>query len=217
MLLKDKEKILFIGDSITDAGRNGSGDMTPWDLGTGLGSGYVNQFNALVANEFLDRRIRVINKGVSGNTVLDLEKRWQKDVLDTNPDWLSVAIGVNDVWRQFDTPMCPERAVPPEVYRAVYSKLIQSAKAHCNLKGLILMTPFVAEPNQADPFRKRMDEYGAIVAELASELNAFFVDTQAVLDALMHSHFPCELAWDRIHVNTVGHYGFARALVKILS
>ena len=55
--------------------------------------------------------IRVINMGTSGNTVRDLKARWQRDVLDHKPDWLSIMIGINDVWRQFDSPRQVENHV----------------------------------------------------------------------------------------------------------
>jgi len=47
-----------------------------------------------------ERAIRVITAGVGGNTCRDVAARWQKDVLDVTPDWVSLMIGINDVWRQ---------------------------------------------------------------------------------------------------------------------
>ena len=58
--------------------------------------------NAALGSGDPPHSIRVLNTGVSGNTVRDLDARWQRDALDLKPDWLSVMIGINDVWRQFD-------------------------------------------------------------------------------------------------------------------
>ena len=60
--------------------------------------------DALLGAVYPERMIRVINMGVSGNTTRDLKARWQTDVLDLKPDWLSIMIGANDVWRQYDSP-----------------------------------------------------------------------------------------------------------------
>ena len=95
----------MIGDSVTDCER-----LRP--IGEGLfdalGRGYVSMVDGLLMARYPAHRIRVVNMGVSGNTVRDLQKRWQTDVMDLKPDWLSVCIGINDVWRQFDTPLQTE-------------------------------------------------------------------------------------------------------------
>jgi lysophospholipase L1-like esterase len=101
MKIEPGSKLVMIGDSITDAER-----ARP--VGEGLfsaqGRGYVSMVDALLGAVYPRHAIRVVNMGVSGNTVRDLKARWQTDVLDLKPDWLSILIGDNDVWRQFDTP-----------------------------------------------------------------------------------------------------------------
>src|SRR3954462_2992704 len=98
MLIQAGQKLVMIGDSITDCER-----ARP--VGEGLfgavGKGYVAMVDAQLMNAFPERSIRVVNMGSSGNTVRDLAGRWQGDILDLRPDWLSVLIGINDVWRQF--------------------------------------------------------------------------------------------------------------------
>src|ERR1700722_19445810 len=83
--------ILFQGDSITDGNRGRSAD--PNHI---LGHGYVFIIAAKFGAAFPEEKLEFFNRGVSGNTVLDLEKRWQKDTLDLKPDVLSILIGVND-------------------------------------------------------------------------------------------------------------------------
>jgi len=205
-------KLLFIGDSITDCGRDPSGDPTPWDLNAGLGRGYVDLVAAHFGAIYPERRIRVINRGVSGNTVRDLVGRWDADVLQLEPDWLSVMIGINDVWRQFDQPLVSEAQVLPNVYEAAYASLLERTR----VKGLVLMTPFMVESNRADSMRRRMDEYGQIVKRLAGRFGGLFVDTQAALDrVLAHTH-PMTIAWDRVHPNTTGHLVLARAFLSAI-
>ncbi|HRT97109.1 MAG TPA: GDSL-type esterase/lipase family protein, partial [Planctomycetota bacterium] len=120
------ETFVLIGDSITDCGRR--------DPAVGpLGNGYVAYFTDLVTARHPERRIRFVNRGISGDTVLDLEARWEADVLAERPDWLSVMIGINDLHRTLDG----VRYVPPEVYReyleaglrARYDAMIASPEA----------------------------------------------------------------------------------------
>ena len=89
MRIEPNSKLVMIGDSITDANR-----VKP--IGEGLfdayGKGYVCQVEALLTTAYPTRRIRVVNQGLSGNTVRDLKNRWQQDVLDLKPDWVSIRL-----------------------------------------------------------------------------------------------------------------------------
>lgn len=206
MLIAPRSRFVLIGDSITDCGRArpvGEGLFDPY------GNGYVNMLKSMVNGAHPGLHIRVTNMGESGNTVRDLLARWDRDVVALKPDWLSVMIGINDVWRQFDMPDYTENHVLPDEFGATLEKLL--ARTRPALKGLILATPYFIEPNLHDRMRARMDEYGAIVRALASKHGALLVDTQAAFDeALKHMH-PMELAWDRVHPNTTGHMILARA------
>lgn len=213
MLIASSSKFVLIGDSITDAGRDPSGEATPWGA-PGHGRGYVGLVEAWIGATRPQDRIRLVNRGTSGNTVRDLKARWQTDVLDLKPDWLSVMIGINDVWRQFDTPLRTELHVPLDEYARTLEELV--ARTRPGVRGLVLATPFVIEPNRADAMRKMMDAYGAVVRDLAKKHDARFVDVQAAFDeVLAHTH-PMTLAWDRIHPNTTGHMIIARAFLKTL-
>ncbi|HEX5322285.1 MAG TPA: SGNH/GDSL hydrolase family protein [Capsulimonadaceae bacterium] len=211
MKLPQGTKLVMIGDSITDAGR-----LQP--IGEGLfdalGKGYVSFFDALLGAVYPDRAIRVLNMGTSGNTVRELKARWQTDVIDLKPDWLSIMIGTNDVWRQFDLPKMAGAGVDLDAYEATYEELIAQTKPI--LKGLILATPFYIEPNRNDAMRRRMDEYGAVVKRLAHKYDAVFVDTQAAFDEILNHYYAATLAWDRVHPNQTGHMVLARAFLNVL-
>ncbi|MFM7321451.1 MAG: SGNH/GDSL hydrolase family protein, partial [Armatimonadota bacterium] len=174
--------LLLTGDSITDCGR-----ARPVGEGGGIGDGYAR----LVADRLPG--MRVLNTGISGNTVRHLAGRWEADVAGLAPDWLSIMIGTNDVWRQFDHLDAP---VDPVDYEAIYSGLLSSIRPR--LQGLVLMTPFLVEANLADPMRARMDEYRAIVLRLAGRHGAYFVDTQAVFNRALGAHTVADLAPDRV-------------------
>lgn len=215
MRIEAGSTLLFIGDSITDCGRaRPIGEANPWSWGE-IGSGYVRDLAAYFGAVYPERLIRVRNVGTSGNTVRDLATRWKSDVLDLAPDWLSVMIGINDVWRQFDSPLAPERAVPLNEYAETLWSLVHRTRPR--LKGLVLMTPYVVEASLSDPMRARMDEYGAAVREIAEEFEAHFVDTQAAFDALLKHVHPTSVAWDRIHCGPVGHLTLARAFLAAVN
>ncbi|MCW8132951.1 MAG: SGNH/GDSL hydrolase family protein [Planctomycetota bacterium] len=202
-------KLLFIGDSITDAGRAkpvGEG------LFEALGKGYVNLVAGQLGAACPERRIRVVNMGTSGHTVRDLKARWKTDVLDLKPDWLAIMIGINDVWRQFDLPLQSEIHVGLEEYERTLGELADAARP--GLKGLVLMTPFFIEALKNDAMRARMDAYGAVVRKLAKSRKAILVDTQAAFDAYLRHQHSASLAWDRIHPNTTGHTILARAFLR---
>jgi lysophospholipase L1-like esterase len=211
MLIHPNSKLVMIGDSITDCGRArpvGEG------LFEALGKGYVSLVDALLQATHPEDRIRVVNMGTSGNTVRDLKARWQSDVLDLSPDWLSIMIGINDVWRQFDTPLQAEYGVPLEEYERSLVELIERTQPR--LKGLVLMTPYFIEPNRADAMRARMDQYSEVVRRLAHSCQAVLVDTQAAFDAVLAHVHPMSLAWDRVHPNQAGHMLIARAFLHAI-
>ena len=205
MIFEKNDTLLFIGDSISDYDRKrpvGEGLFNGW------GTSYVANVGALLGCMYPEMGIRVKNVGISGNQVRDLDARWQTDVLDQKPDWVSVLIGINDVWRQFDSPLLTEQHVPIEEYEATYEKLILETLPH--VKGMILMTPFFMEPNKQDSMRAMMDKYGAVVKKLAEKYNLVFVDLQAAWDKLFEYMHPCNIAWDRIHPNQTGHMYIAK-------
>lgn len=209
MRIEAGQKLLFIGDSITDCDRakpEGEG------LFGALGNGYVSTINALLLALYPELGIRVVNKGISGNTVRDLKNRWQDDVMDQKPDWLVVMIGINDVWRQYDVPFIKEKHVYIDEYEQTLGKLVKETKPF--VKGLVLMTPFYIESNEQDPMRQTMDQYGKVVREIAEENDSLFVDTQAAFNEILKSLYPAALAWDRVHPSAAGHIVLARAFLK---
>lgn len=208
MKLKNGQTLLFTGDSITDCGRT-----RPLGERAGLGQGYVELVDALLSTAYPERRIRVLNTGISGNRVTDLEARWQSDVLDLSPDWLSIMIGINDVWRQFDH-LADKYSVSLARYEKGYRALLEQTRP--SLQGLVLMPPYYIEANRKDPMRAMMDEYGAMVQRLAVDFDAIFVDVQAAFDAFL-VHRPTQtLCGDRVHPNKTGHMIIAQAFMDAI-
>lgn len=202
-------RLVFAGDSVTDMG---SSQPVGEGLKDRLGFGYVRMVENLLAACYPERLIRVTNSGVSGNTSRDLLARWERDVLALKPDYLSICIGINDVWRQFDCPAMPDYAVQPEEYEENLTKMVLSVKH--SVKKIYMMTPYYMEPNPQDPMRARMDEYGAIVKKVAEKYGCEFIDLQAMFDRYFQHRHSTYIAWDRVHPNQVGATLIAREFLS---
>ena len=209
MIFENMDRIVFAGDSVTDMD-----SVKP--VGEGLfdklGKGYVRIIDNMLAAVYPEIKIRVTNSGVSGNTSRDLLERFERDVVDLKPDWVSICIGINDVWRQFDTPAMADAQVFPDEYESNVEQMITSVKG--SVKGIFILSPYYMEPNREDAMRARMDEYVAICKKLAEKHGCIFVDFQQLYEdycKVRHSTF---IAWDRVHPNTVGATLMARAFVE---
>jgi lysophospholipase L1-like esterase len=208
MILHDRDTLLFIGDSITACGR-----QTPVGQGAGLGSGYVSLINAWLEAAYPEIRVHVLNTGIGGNRVTDLEVRWQTDMLDLKPDVLSVMIGINDVWRQFDSAPFLDQ-VNVGQFEATYRRILDLARP--KVRSMILLSPFYLESNREEPMRRMMDQYGEIVRRLAGDYEAHFVDVQAAFDRHMAHRATQSLCGDRVHANLGGHMIIARAFLETI-
>jgi len=122
--------ILFQGDSITACHREGDD----------LGQGY-----AMLAAKALEKKypgqFKFINRGVSGNRITDLYERRQADILDIKPDFLSVLVGVNDVWHE----KTGGNGVDVETYLDTYHDLLKEIRQALPDTKIMLMEPFVNE------------------------------------------------------------------------
>ena len=192
MFQKDT-RILFQGDSITDGNRGRNAD--PNHI---LGHGYAFIIAAKYGAAFADRNLTFLNRGVSGNTVIDLEKRWQKDTLDLKPDVLSVLIGVND----------NSHNVAFDQYEQIYDKLLADAKAANPNIRFVLCEPFTL------PMRDGIKQRQEIVARLAAKHHAALVRFQEVFDAACERAPANYWIWDGVHPTYSGHQLMADEWVR---
>ena len=211
MILEKNTKLVMIGDSITDCGRK-----IPVGEGSNgaEGFGYVCFVSSLLKNFYNDNDNRVINMGVSGDRVRELKARWDRDVLELKPDYLSIMVGINDIWRQFEHPLRVEEHVYIDEYRSTLEELIK--KTLPSLKKLILITPFFIESNKSDVMRIEVEKYGQVIEELANKYNAIFVDTQKAFDELLENNYSAAFALDRVHPNATGHMAIARVFLEAI-
>lgn len=193
MFFEAHQTLLMIGDSITDAGRTqGTGE---W------GQGYVRMVRDLLLASCPELNLRVINRGVSGDSVRDLSARWEQDVTAHQPDWVSIKIGVNDVWRGFAGQ--PHLAVPPQEYQERLSGLLDRT-LQAGARPL-LITPFLVEPDRAQPMRRMVEHYAGLMTALGRERQIPVVELQPAFDAAAEATAPDVWAPDRVHPSDAGH------------
>ncbi|MEU7870478.1 SGNH/GDSL hydrolase family protein [Dactylosporangium sp. NPDC049140] len=201
MIFKDGQRVLFIGDSITDCGR--TGPLAPY------GDGYVNLLRALVTARHPATDLTWLNRGVSGDTVRHLRARWDRDAVAERPDWLSIMIGINDVWRAFGDR--PDEAVPIDEYESTLRALL--TEVDC---PIIVGTPYFIEPDRTDAQRARSDLYADVARRVAADFGALLVDTQAMFDRLLEHRAPSAWAPDRVHPGLEGHTALALAFLDVI-
>jgi lysophospholipase L1-like esterase len=202
--LKKADRIVFLGDSITQAG-----------VGE---KGYVTLIKNTLAEKHKDLGIEIIGAGVSGNKVPDLQKRLQKDVLEKEPTLVVIYIGINDVWHGEKD---PAKGTSKEKYEAGLKEIIgkiQAAKAQ-----VLLCTPSVIGEktgggNTLDP---KLDEYADISRAVAKELKVPVCDLRkAFQDYLKEKNGKNEekgiLTNDRVHLNDAGNKFVAETILKSL-
>lgn len=200
--------VLFQGDSITDCGRNRS-DMFS------LGSGYPSKIASIYNTLFPESEVKFINKGVSGDRVHNLIERIPEDIYDIEPDFLSILVGINDVWRIIDS---NENATIEE-FKDHYEYLLKYLRDRFPNTKIMLMEPFVlhALPDRKD-WHTLLDTRIQVVREMAS----LYADFYLPLDGTFASHCvngtsPSKFAGDGVHPTDMGHSIIANEYLKALN
>ena len=214
--VKSGQTFLMIGDSITDCGRTESSG--PYGLG------YVRAFMDIVAKRHPDLDINWINKGIGGNTVHDLRARWQKDVLDNEPDWISIMIGINDDARCLAEPLEPAVAL----YRSDYVEILRQLRPIST--RIVLIDPFLiatpeslpgAEVTRGEvfytPLSERLPAYIDVVEEMARDVGALHVRTHQMFAEQLRHRPPSYFCPEPVHPAPTGHLMIAMELYDVLA
>ena len=198
-----KKKVIFFGDSITQAG------IKP--------GGYIMKIGELVAKDGLTDQFELIGSGIGGNKVYDLFLRMEEDVLSKNPDVVLIFVGVNDVWhkRTYGT------GTDSDKFEKFYTAIIEKLQAK-NIK-VILCTP--AAIGEKTDFSNELDgdlnKYSTIIRSLAEKNKLPLVDLRkSFLD--YNKQFNTEnkesgiLTSDKVHLNEQGNKFVAEEMWKVI-
>jgi len=200
--LRPNDTVVFIGDSITAAERHRQA-YNP------LGFGYVHFAGNLLLAKHPELNLRIVNTGISGDTVLDLEHRWQKDCIAHRPDVLSVLVGINDVWRRTMEPDLAENAAGPDKYEVTYEQLLAQAKEQCQCR-LVLMEPFLFCRDRNNEVYRALLPYVEAVHRLATRHEAAIVPLQREIDRLIVGIPSERWSQDSVHPYLWAHAWIAR-------
>ena len=199
-------RILFQGDSITDARRDRDNDQY-------RGVGYATLVSAKLGFEYPNQH-EFINRGVSGNRVSNLVARMKADMINLKPDVMSILIGVNDVWHEVSR----QNGVDAELYEKLYNLLIEEVKKALPDLRIIILEPFVLKGSATLENWKVFDrevKLRAAAARRVAERNGLeFIPLQDKLDSA--TMLAPEEYWlmDGVHPTAVGHELIAREWIK---
>lgn len=196
-------KIVFFGDSITESGRN---LLDPDDLGVG----YVKIAAGKLRLLYPDANFCFLNRGVGGNRTEDLLKRIQKDVLDEKPDYIVLAVGINDVWHRFTHGV----EVTPEAFRANYTALVEDILA--TGAKLILIQPYVLKMADKQRLRPYLNRFNEIIREIAKEKEVALVPVDEIFMGVTQDIDPAQFSMDGVHPTHRGCRYIADLLIKEL-
>ena len=191
-------KILFQGDSITDAGRARDNDVN-------VGRGYPLMVKASLGFE-APGRYEFVNRGISGNRIVDVYARIKNDIINLKPDVMSILIGVNDVWHEFaESP----NGVSADKYYKIYDMLIEEVKNALPDIKIMIMEPFVlkacATEEKWDCFNSEVKKRAEMAKKIAQKYNLPFISLQDGFDKLSKNIEESYWLADGVHPTAMGH------------
>jgi lysophospholipase L1-like esterase len=193
-ILRAYDCILFIGDSVTDAGR------VRID-GSSLGDGYVRDVAALLASRHPELGVTILNRGVGGDRAVDLQARWTRDCLELEPTVVTVLIGINDTWRRFDF----DDPTTTQAYEASLRDILDQARVGLNPR-FVLIEPFALPvPPVTAEWRPDLDPRIGVIGRLAEEYGAVLVPADELFAGWALEYGAPALAADGVHATALGH------------
>lgn len=199
-----KVKLLFQGDSITDAGRNreDSHDM---------GMGYPKYAANLLKERFPEIDFEFINLGIGGDQTKDVEARMQKDIVDIQPDIVSILLGINDVWHYAESEWLAD-----DMFEQRYRNILETIKTKTHAK-LMMMEPFLIPVDDKLFFREDLYKKIEIIRKLAREYADVYLPTDGLLHAAFIGDEPTTYAEDGVHPTDKGAEFIGEHYVKYIT
>ncbi len=194
--------ILFQGDSITDCGRSRENDAE-------IGGGYPRLVKASLGYDH-PGKYEFINRGVSGNRIVDLYARIKLDIINLKPDYLSIYIGVNDVWHELGR----KNGVETPKFEKIYSMMLDEIKEACPNTKIFLIAPFVhkgsgtynaEDTNYYEAFVKDVNEKIDAVKRIGKKYALPVIELQPAFDKALEKAPESYWTKDGVHPTPMGH------------
>jgi acyl-CoA thioesterase I len=205
-LIQDNALVLFQGDSITDDGRNRNDSVS-------LGGGYALMTAAWFSALHPQKHVSFLNRGVSGDRAADLIRRWEKDCLKLTPHWISILIGVNDMWRRYDSndPTTTGR------FEMNYRRLLDQTASRLNAR-FILCEPFLLPVrDEQKAWREDLDPKIEVVRRLAHEYKTILVPLDTIFAEAAQKREPDYWLPDGVHTSPAGAALIAQSWLKAVN
>lgn len=198
-----KHRVVFFGDSITQAGANPGG--------------YIMRIDSMCTNEGMKEKYEFVGAGVSGNKVYDLYLRMEDDVLAKNPDMVFIYIGVNDVWHKATSGTGTDADKFEKFYTAIIKKLKDK-----NIKVVLCTPATIGEKNDfSNPQDGDLNQYSKIIRDLAAKNSLQLVDLRKIFLTYNLANNPENktkgiLTTDGVHLNAKGNQLVADEMWKLI-
>ena len=228
---EDEMKIIFLGDSITEAG--------VYDKEVGIESNgeliYPNYTGFITfLSQSTPENTKLIGKGISGDKVSDLLTRYKKDVIDLNPDIVFIYIGINDVWHKYDFGTGSDIDLYENGLRQIISEIqnIGSKVVLCtptvigeNYGDFTLANQYVEQYRDAktmESMNNDLDAFSDVVRNLSSEYNTDLIDLRKIFMSYISENNPNNnpsgiLTYDGVHLNDQGNKLIADQMINFIN
>ena len=203
-------KILFFGDSITDAGRNRAVDYQY----TSYGHGYVYAVTSeLLSQDFT--KYQIVNRGIGGHRVVDLYARIKADVWNEEPDVLTILVGINDIWHE----LVAKNGVDLDRFERVYRMMIEDTLQRLPNVKIILLEPFILNGSLTEKYIKEcfgtVLDYAKVVERIAKDYNLYFIPLQEKLSERAEKDGAVNYLFDGVHPAMAGAKLIASEWLKL--
>ena len=228
---EDELKIVFLGDSITEAG--------VYDKEVGVeynGELVYPNYTGFITflSQSTPENTKLIGKGISGDKVSDLLTRYKKDVIDLNPDIVFIYIGINDVWHKYDFGTGSDIDLYENGLRQIISEIqnIGSKVVLCtptvigeNYGDFTLANQYVEQYRDAktmESMNNDLDAFSDVVRNLSSEYNTDLLDLRKIFTSYISENNPNNepsgiLTYDGVHLNDQGNKLIADKMIKFIN
>ena len=210
--LNKEDVLLFQGDSITHGGRVESS----WDQNHLIGHGYPDYIAQTLGLENIERNPTIINRGISGDTLVKIDARKQADIFDIKPTIMSLLVGTNDA----SAYVIHKAGQSPEQFGDLLRKILTETKEKFPNIKFILCQPFryyyKANCDEKNLVISDTNERGEIIKQIAREFSAPFVPFKDAIDKYAKSCPIEKLVWDGVHPTYVGHAILAKEWLTVV-
>ncbi|MDD3279062.1 MAG: SGNH/GDSL hydrolase family protein [Lachnospiraceae bacterium] len=195
-IFKKNSVVLFQGDSVTDCGRLR-------DQPENLGSGYPEKVARVYRALFPESGVKFYNRGVSGDRSKEVLERMDQDILQIAPDYISIMVGINDVWRRYDS----DDPTSAQQFEKNYRTILEGIKRDLPDTKIMMMEPYVLDTLEfTGTWREDLDPKLQVVRKLAAEYADYFMPTDGIIQKyLVAGYTKAEITADGVHPTDLGH------------